>query len=302
MRKMLKHDLKSVWTVWRIMAPVVFATAVICGLAIRFSNMLGFESISVLQFGLLNFIPLFGPFASLVYMFENPFFWVCSQLMNTLPIVFCIITLVLILVRYYKNFFTDEGYLTFTLPVSRAKLVNSKIIMAFFWAVMTILVCLLSYTVFMLCADAPEIAEFLKMIFNNSGSPSSPSTETDWVEFFAALGYVFGYPTLGLFTAVANFMMMLTSITVGSTLVKRAKPVLAIGVYIVATYVTGIISSILTFFSIYVWVEEAWKLSESAAAITGNIFLWADVLFFAALAVGAYFLNLKLIQNKLNLP
>lgn len=302
MRKMLKYDLKYIWNVWRIMAPIVLATAVICGLAIKVSALLGFESISVLQFGVLNFIPFFGPLASLVYMFENPFFWICAQLMNTLPVVFCIITLVLILVRYYKNFFTDEGYLTFTLPVSRAKLVNSKIIMAFFWAAVTVLVCLVSYFLFALCADFSAISEFFTEVFNNSGSSGDIGTEPDWVEFFSALGYIFGYLALGFFTVVSNFMMMLTSITVGATLVKRAKMVLGIGIYVAATYVTGIISSILSFLSVSVWSEGLWNLSEKAAAVTGNIFLWTNVLLFAALGVGAYILNLKLIQKKLNLP
>lgn len=302
MRKMLKHDLKSVWKVWRIMAPIVLVTAIACGAAIKISDLLGFESISVLQFGAINLVPFFGPIASIVYMFENPFLWVSSQLMNTLPLVFCVITLVLILIRYYKNFFTDEGYLTFTLPVSRKSLLNSKIIMAFFWMAMTLLVCLLAYGTYVLFADFSEIAEFMKEAFADSGTSDDVVTEPDWVEFFEALGYIFGYLALGLVTVVSNFMVMLTSITVGATLVKRAKLALGIGIYVGATYVTGIISSLMTFFSIYVWSQEAWNLSDQAAGLIGNIFVWSDVLFFIALGVGAYILNLKLIQNKLNLP
>lgn len=39
-----------------------------------------------------------------------------------------IITLIFILMRYYKNFFTDEGYLTFTLPVTPHELLWTKLI------------------------------------------------------------------------------------------------------------------------------------------------------------------------------
>ena len=43
------------------------------------------------------------------------------------------IVLIFILMRYYKNFFSDEGYLTFTLPVTPHELLWSKIISAMVW-------------------------------------------------------------------------------------------------------------------------------------------------------------------------
>ena len=42
-------------------------------------------------------------------------------------------TLIFILFRFYKNLFTDEGYLMFTLPVSTLKLIISKIIVGMTW-------------------------------------------------------------------------------------------------------------------------------------------------------------------------
>lgn len=44
-----------------------------------------------------------------------------------------IITLIFILMRYYKNFFTDEGYLTFTLPVTPHELLWTKLISGMIW-------------------------------------------------------------------------------------------------------------------------------------------------------------------------
>ncbi len=42
-------------------------------------------------------------------------------------------TLIFSLFRFYKNLFTDEGYLMFTLPVSPLKLIISKIIVGMTW-------------------------------------------------------------------------------------------------------------------------------------------------------------------------
>ena len=43
-------------------------------------------------------------------------------------VAFFILSEILVFLRFYKNFFTDEGYLTFTLPVKRSQLLSSKLI------------------------------------------------------------------------------------------------------------------------------------------------------------------------------
>ncbi|MBR4852701.1 MAG: hypothetical protein IKV01_03765, partial [Clostridia bacterium] len=88
MRKMLKHDLKSVWRVWRIMAPILLVSALLCGLAIRISNLIGFEEMDPLTLWVTQLIPFFGAIASVAYMVSNPITWFATQLMNTLPMVF----------------------------------------------------------------------------------------------------------------------------------------------------------------------------------------------------------------------
>lgn len=46
------------------------------------------------------------------------------------------ITQILIVIRYYKNLYTDEGYLTFTLPATRGQLLFSKGLIAFVWSLL----------------------------------------------------------------------------------------------------------------------------------------------------------------------
>jgi len=50
-----------------------------------------------------------------------------------------IVTLCLMVYRFYKNYMTDEGYLMFTLPVTTAQLIWSKLIVALVWGAVTIL-------------------------------------------------------------------------------------------------------------------------------------------------------------------
>ena len=45
-------------------------------------------------------------------------------------------TSILIVVRYYKSLYTDEGYLTLTLPATRGQLLFSKAFAAFVWSIL----------------------------------------------------------------------------------------------------------------------------------------------------------------------
>lgn len=56
----------------------------------------------------------------------------------------CIITVVLLVQRFYKNLLRDEGYLMHTLPVSAAQNIAAKLICAVVWSVVSLLVAGLS--------------------------------------------------------------------------------------------------------------------------------------------------------------
>lgn len=47
-----------------------------------------------------------------------------------------IITLVVLVMRFYKNLFTSEGYLMHTLPVKASQHLNSKLIVAVLWSIL----------------------------------------------------------------------------------------------------------------------------------------------------------------------
>lgn len=62
-----------------------------------------------------------------------------------------VITLIVIIQRFYKNLLTDEGYLMFTLPVKAHSHITSKGIVAFVWYLASFVVCALS--IFILVVD-----------------------------------------------------------------------------------------------------------------------------------------------------
>lgn len=56
-----------------------------------------------------------------------------------------VMTQVFIITHFYRTMAGEQGYLTHTLPVRTSSLVNSKLIISFFWNMITMLIILLSF-------------------------------------------------------------------------------------------------------------------------------------------------------------
>ena len=139
-KKLLKYDMMAVWRLWWIAVMIVPIAAVVGSAMLRFI-IEGTENL----------------------MFEDPISTLL--LMGAILVVFAclvaivlsfILTMVLIYVRFYKNLYTDEGYLTFTLPVSRKQILLSKTLNAFIWYILHGLLVAVALFLFILFAIPPE--------------------------------------------------------------------------------------------------------------------------------------------------
>lgn len=68
------------------------------------------------------------------------------------------ITHILLIVRYYKNFYTDEGYLMHTLPVSPASKLFSKFIVNFTWYIVNLFCTVIALIILLFPFGEAEIA------------------------------------------------------------------------------------------------------------------------------------------------
>ena len=117
LKKLMHYDFKSVFKLWWIGAVSTIALSVIGGfLAEIFTTDRDIpEPIYVLA--------IFG--AILVYIGF---------------LAFGIFAEILVYLRFYKNLFTDEGYLTFTLPAKRQSILNSKVFLGTLTSILTAIV------------------------------------------------------------------------------------------------------------------------------------------------------------------
>lgn len=214
--RLLKYDLRAVAKVWWIAAVSILGISVAGGLGLA-DVILHSEDVNYFSMGIFGVI--------LTYM---------------AMVAFIIITEVLLFIRYYKNFFSDEGYLTFTLPVKRTQLYWSKTLNAMIWMLATfavLFVCIAE--VLYICPDVTETApnlliyvlqilgELLKSAFESVGL---------WLVIWAAEVLV-----LILLGTMVSVCLIQLCITVGSMLVKRAKVLVAIGL---AYGISGIYSTV----------------------------------------------------------
>ena len=79
----------------------------------------------------------------------------------------CVMTLVLIVQRFWKNLTGDEAYLMHTLPVSPALHIASKLIAALCWCVISMVMCILAILIF----SAVEM-EFLWELMKGLATPA----------------------------------------------------------------------------------------------------------------------------------
>lgn len=286
MRKMLKHDLRSVWRVWRIIAPIVIVLAAIGGAIVG----VGYSEYEIFE-------PIYGLLLLTAMLIDS--YW--SLILSA----FSMLITVLIVVRYYKNFFTDEGYLTFTLPVSRTKLLNSKIIMAAIWMAATVVVCIIASVVYSIAVNLTISDKNLYFslnfaeLFEEAFKELIESVNNIHLAFF-----VIEMLLLSLASAASSLLLLLLCITVGAVIVKKAKLVLGLGIYFGANSVIGILLYIVMIVGVLIFGAIASELNagETAAYALFHIILSAGALLFGGLAIGSYLINKKLINKHLNLP
>lgn len=287
----LKNDMKAVWHLWWIIAASVGGLSVISSFVLRFliANADKTDGNTLLSF-------LWG--AALLFFMVS----VIAIFASTIG------TVILVLMRFYKNFFTDEGYLTFTLPISRAKLFLAKIVNAVIWEALH--VALLAVCVLVACLLAPvpergslinpviytQLFELLRVIF-------------DGITFEAFMWialYVTEIVIMIFVSSLISICLLHFCITVGSIIAKKAKVIAGIGIYYGINLVFSTAISIIgTMFMLGLMGGFIHYFTGIASADGGlatvAVILFMVIAVLATVAVALYLITLDLIRKRLNL-
>lgn len=154
MRKILKYEFKNYYREFFILGGIVIALALVGSSLL----VLSFESISD-NSSVGTFTSIFGGIISTLYVFSI--------------MAMFIVWLKLVIDSLYKKLFTNEGYLTFTLPVSVDKLLISKLIAGFVWMLYCLVVIFLSFFIYIIVITRFEIqvmaiiSEMFRVVLQN---------------------------------------------------------------------------------------------------------------------------------------
>lgn len=273
--KLLKYDIKAVWKIALTVSLISFGIAAMGGASYAaYINGLANDSESP-----FIFVGFFG------YLFS---IFAISGACFTISIV--------VFSRFYKNLFTDEGYLTFTLPVSRNKIHLAKTLNTVIWSVYQVImvgICFIIYSFFMPKSNIDSGINMFEFFFE----PISRE--------FAVWDVLTIIESLLTFIALALFSLCLVElcISLGAMLVKRGKLTLGIVLYMLisgavetAGLILIILESLFFDFSHLLDTPQAWVSHAMGAGLMFvNMLLSLGVLFLT------YFLTQKIIDKKLNL-
>lgn len=211
-----------------------------------------------------------------------------------------IIVIAYLTVRFYRNIYTDEGYLMHTLPVSQKELIFSKLLIAFIWTTITEIVIFISVVSIALTAlsvkDGMKITNlwsaFFKIIANNSV----------WFKETFGISVTTGIILsliAGIVSIVQSILMIYAAISLGQLLQKHK---------ILGSFLSYIgINAVFQFLQSMLMIPVMFSTSFDADAAPSEII--ASIFPYYYLAIGEsiilsilfFFLSEYLMKKKLNL-
>ena len=280
LRKCLKYDLIPVARIWWIAAVTVLLLAVPVGLCLR-DQMLHADRFGYVQeFRWSVFGPVIGSFGLAV---------------------FALLTVILTAARFYGNFFRDEGYLTFTLPVKRQTLFLSKLISGMVWVFGVMLVSVAAIAVAE--AIAPSAGDHSVSMLQNAmkqlGEWFMEGHRELGIYHYIYLVELFALIVLGCMGILLNIYLC---ITIGSVLAKKNKLLAAVGTYYVFNAAATVAFYVGIFF-VAVWAlagESAFPTAQLGNGSGALLLLLACVIVATVDAV-LWLVNLGCLERKLNL-
>lgn len=287
--KLMKHEWKSTYRIGLLMVLLTIGITFFGWLAFRApmwsavsGENLEYENVALIGTGLLDVLSIF---TLLLYVI--------------LLVVIVVGTVVYFAVHFYRTMYTDEGYLTHTLPATKHQLLVSKILVSGIWEIIILAMTYLSLAALVLSAvmtvmpDGYTLKEFLEQIGNGFGMLRELLEE----EF--GLNFLVYKIMLLVVTLIGPFVSMTTifgAISMGQLFTKY-RVMMAIVSYIGISVLNGILGSIVD------------SIAGSAIFRAGNedfgayfdVSMWQGIIVNLLIGVAMYFVSHFVTTKKLNM-
>ena len=239
-------------------------------------------------------------FTRIVQFFEDDsltfnIFMVSSVVMLVISMIVCLVmTVVLCTVRFYKNLYTSEGYLTLTLPVTHSQHIIAKII----FSVCASLVSILSVIIAFMIATAGDV---LTECFKAAGYIIK-----ELAKFLKVNFYLYSLEAIVFIIAAitAGFLLFFACITVGQ-MAKKNRVLAAFGVYFGYYIFRQILGTILLI--VFLAIQENRIVIFIKDWLAGNpietahIVFCGAILYLAVISIIYFLVTRFILKRKLNI-
>jgi hypothetical protein len=197
-------------------------------------------------------------------------------------------------VDFYRSLVSDEGYLTFTLPVKAWQILLSKLLNALIWSTIVGAAVMASVSVLFtvgVLVDTGELIGFSEIVYVFTSFLDMMDTIPP-----GAVALLLQMPILSFVMAVNSLLLFFMAIFFGSVLAKKHKLIAAIGCVFGVNMIYNFFVQI---FSLFLSLPLSFA---SDPLLYLNIFLPVCILLLAVLSVVFFKLTEHMMEKKLNLP
>ena len=203
-------------------------------------------------------------------------------------------TTIFFYIRFYRNLYTDQGYLMHTLPVSSNELLLSKLFVAFIWRAISTIVCTIAISAIVVGMMGPDyrkdFVDEMKDFFRETTMSDAQS-----------IVFIIVMITLAIGSALFTILMGYAAISIGQQF-ARNKVIASVGIYLGIRFLINIISNIISqgFFFSRAFDNAQYYDSDNAAQAFLLILIVIDLLIIAG-CIAFYFISNQFMDKKLNL-
>lgn len=292
--KLMKHEWKSTW---KLPAGLCAFVLIMTGLGCLSFRLPMWRTLADERFSSFTFFDLLAVGLLITYFFSI----VISGVAVTIYFA----------IRYYRNLFTNEGYLTHTLPVTSGQLIASKGLVSIFWNLALCLLTFVSVYILLYVFIRSLLPAELWETFLREAGAYLPEMEAVFKQY-SGVNFAAGGIFLLLFTAISCFFstaQIYLCISIGQ-LFQKHKVAASIVTYLVSNAILQLIATVAVLpFTFRMILNMERKLSAAVTPVEGMIIPMASIMpmfyisgiLYLLLGIGCCFFTRYLNSNKLNL-
>ncbi len=207
-----------------------------------------------------------------------------------------VMVFVLTVRRFYTSFFTDEGYLTFTLPVSVDHHLMSKLLAAAIADIFGVITAILSVVI---VASGALIAN-ADVIKNLIGTTTPGMSFEELKMLGVSVVTIIMFIVTAILSVIGNYLLLYLSISLGCMIAKKHRFIVCGACYLGVSTVVSTLSSVVSIVIMFI-MTSAMITQIDQLGIIFNAMLGVISVFLAIEVVVCYFITRYILKNKVNL-